>query len=416
MTTTTTTLTGFTGAQDFIPFNDSSSIATSSRAPSAEPREQSHPRRGKTPVDSPSLKRKGGDGRDARPGKRKRGPEISHIPWEEHINRDDCLNVADLLHREALAFTNWISPTPEEHEIRSLVVQQIERVVKRAFPDATLLPFGSFQTKLYLPTADIDLVLQSHELSNRDKKRTLVALANALKRSGITDQVTVIAQARVPIVKFVTEIGQFPVDISINQENGVAAGALLNRFLEELPAIRCLVFVAKAFLSQRSINEVFTGGLGSYSTVLLVISFLQMHPKHRRAEIDPSHNLGVLIPEFFECYGKCFNYTEVGISVREGGTYYNKYERGWADPRQGFLLSVEDPVDPSNDVSKGSFSIPRVRSAFAGAFDRLTQSLFMEAKYSRTERGIWPDGSSSILANILSVTPEVSFLSSSALK
>jgi non-canonical poly(A) RNA polymerase PAPD5/7 len=39
---------------------------------------------------------------------------------------------------------------------------------------------------------------------------------------------------------------------------------------------RSLVLLVKAFLGQRGMNEVFTGGLGSYSIICLVVSFLQV--------------------------------------------------------------------------------------------------------------------------------------------
>jgi non-canonical poly(A) RNA polymerase PAPD5/7 len=70
-----------------------------------------------------------------------------------------------------------------------------------------------------------------------------------------------------------------------------------------------------------------------------------MHPKIGTAEIDPSQNLGVLVMEFFELYGHYFNYDNTGISIREGGTYFNKRARGWDDPRNPSLLSIEDPID-----------------------------------------------------------------------
>ncbi|RPD68028.1 hypothetical protein L226DRAFT_431239, partial [Lentinus tigrinus ALCF2SS1-7] len=88
----------------------------------------------------------------------------------------------------------------------------------------------------------------------------------------------IIAKAKVPIVKIVTTYDRFPVDISINQGNGVTTGKMVKQFLQ-LPALRSLVLIIKNFLSQRSMNEVFTDGLGSYSIVCLAISFLQMPPK-----------------------------------------------------------------------------------------------------------------------------------------
>lgn len=70
-----------------------------------------------------------------------------------------------------------------------------------------------------------------------------------------------------------------------------------------------------------------------------------MHPKIRSGEIDPSENLGVLMIEFFELYGHHFNYDNTGISLRDGGTYFNKNARGWFDSTRPYLLSIEDPTD-----------------------------------------------------------------------
>ncbi len=38
-----------------------------------------------------------------------------------------------------------------------------------------------------------------------------------------------------------------------------------------------IVLVVKQFLANRDLNEVFTGGLSSYSLILLVISFFQVN-------------------------------------------------------------------------------------------------------------------------------------------
>jgi non-canonical poly(A) RNA polymerase PAPD5/7 len=182
-----------------------------------------------------------------------------------------------------------------------------------------------------------------------DKISVLHALANTLKRAKITSKVTIIAKAKVPIVKFITTYGRLNVDISVNQGNGVLAGQIVNGFLKDMHgggmALRSLVMIIKAFLNQRGMNEVYTGGLGSYSIVCLAVSFLQMHPKIRRGEIDAERNLGVLVMEFFELYGCYFNYEQVGISLRGGGTYFSKRSRGWQNDYKKSLLSIEDPTD-----------------------------------------------------------------------
>ena len=128
--------------------------------------------------------------------------------------------------------------------------------------------------------SDIDLVIESPSMAYSNKTSVLHALANVIKRAGITDKVAIIAKAKVPIIKFVTRHGRFSVDMSINHINGVKAGEIVKMFIKELPALRGLVLIVKSFLNQRSMNEVFTGGLGSYSIVCLAISFLQHHNRN----------------------------------------------------------------------------------------------------------------------------------------
>lgn len=55
------------------------------------------------------------------------------------------------LHKEVDAFIEYISPTPIEEELRTLTVQLIHKAITEDFPDAQVLPFGSYETKLYLP-------------------------------------------------------------------------------------------------------------------------------------------------------------------------------------------------------------------------------------------------------------------------
>ncbi|KII88238.1 hypothetical protein PLICRDRAFT_111020 [Plicaturopsis crispa FD-325 SS-3] len=351
--------------------------------------------------------------------KQREQAQSRRAPWLDNIDWDSCNNVAEMLHREVESFVNYISPSPIEDEVRGLVVKLVSRAVTQAFPDAQVLPFGSYETKLYLPLGDIDLVIHSDSMAYSDKVIVLRALAGALKRAGITSNVTIIAKAKVPIIKFVTTHGRFNVDVSVNQGNGVVAGQIVNGFLKEMDgggmALRSLVMVTKAFLSQRSMNEVYSGGLGSYSIVCLAVSFLQMHPKIRRGEIDAEKNLGVLVMEFFELYGCYFNYEEVGISVRDGGTYYSKKQRGWLDYYKRHLLSIEDPTDPSNDISKGSYGFNKVRATFAGAHGIMTTAAYLRASLisSRREgrsssfRETYAPEDLSILSSVMGVTQEV---------
>eukprot|EP01116_Phalansterium_solitarium_P019236 TRINITY_DN530_c0_g3_i1.p1 TRINITY_DN530_c0_g3~~TRINITY_DN530_c0_g3_i1.p1 ORF type:complete len:371 (+),score=134.36 TRINITY_DN530_c0_g3_i1:591-1703(+) len=141
-----------------------------------------------------------------------------------------------------------------------------------------------------------------------------------------------------------------------------------------MPVVRPLALVLKYFLQQRGLHEPYLGGIGSYSCVLMIISFLQQ----RQMNVDGQQqqlrdalqhdDLGLLLTEFFEFYGTKFNYFTTGLSIRDGGCYFQKEARGWLNSQRQFLLSCEDPQDEENDVSKNSFNVMQVRSAFAHAF------------------------------------------------
>ena len=50
----------------------------------------------------------------------------------------------------------------------------------------------------------------------------------------------------------------------------------------------------------------------------------QLHP--RQNAYCSNANLGVLLIEFLELYGRKFNYVKTGIRVKDGGTYISKEE------------------------------------------------------------------------------------------
>lgn len=306
---------------------------------------------------------------------------------------------SERLHQELVDLADYLSPTPAESAARSLVVKKCDTVVRKLFPGKKVESFGSFETGLYLPTSDIDLVVISAdgtlESSEDDQIRPpLRKLARALIKAGIADSrsVQVISKARVPIIKFVDRLTGHAVDISFNIASGLDGARFLKDQLKIYPALRSLLLFLKLFLDLRGLNEVFRGGLGSFSTACLLISFFQLHPLIQLGYLKAEDNLGILLLEFLELYGKLLHYEKVGISVgidRKSSEiseidvehlskidvpygYYDKMDRGFYNESRPGLLSIQDPQSPSNDLARPSFSVSSVRQAFEHAFNLLT--------------------------------------------
>eukprot|EP00049_Salpingoeca_infusionum_P006593 m.108993 g.108993 ORF g.108993 m.108993 type:complete len:468 (+) comp13360_c1_seq1:375-1778(+) len=295
------------------------------------------------------------------------------------------------LHQEIEDFYQWVQPREYEAEIRKAIILQVEQVVLSLWPHAQVDVFGSFRTGLYLPTSDIDLVVFGEWVVP-----PLRTLARALREHGLAEDIDVIDKARVPILKFCHPSTSIKLDISFNQGTGVTDSDLVKKWSQEYIGLPQLLFVIKQFLFQRSLSEPFHGGIGSFATFLLVMSYLQ------RRVIKPVQkpNLGVMLIEFFELYGHNFDFKTVGISVRKKGTYFKKRSRGFVSHRQLEMICIENPTIPSLDVTSNSFATPKIKEVFGNAFKSLC-CLTHERKDPQWKQP------ASLLSLVITMDPEV---------
>nr|3NYB_A Chain A, Poly(A) RNA polymerase protein 2 [Saccharomyces cerevisiae] len=298
-------------------------------------------------------------------------------PWILNHDHSKQKEISDWLTFEIKDFVAYISPSREEIEIRNQTISTIREAVKQLWPDADLHVFGSYSTDLYLPGSDIDCVVTS-ELGGKESRNNLYSLASHLKKKNLATEVEVVAKARVPIIKFVEPHSGIHIAVSFERTNGIEAAKLIREWLDDTPGLRELVLIVKQFLHARRLNNVHTGGLGGFSIICLVFSFLHMHPRIITNEIDPKDNLGVLLIEFFELYGKNFGYDDVALGSSDGyPVYFPKSTWSAIQPiKNPFSLAIQDPGDESNNISRGSFNIRDIKKAFAGAFDLLTNRCF----------------------------------------
>ena len=326
-------------------------------------------------------------------------PELSRVPWLNSL--DGITSPLLRLHQEIVEFNRFVAPTPEEAASRLAAISRVQAVVQSIWPAATVEVFGSFATGLYLPTSDLDAVILHSGCT--DIPQGLKALAIALSRKKMVKNMQLIAKARVPIIKFEEAESAFAFDVSFDVANGPEAAENVRALMDSLPAMRPLVTVIKVFLQQRELNEVYSGGAGSYAVLVMVAAFLQTHQlgrtdsssiggskvtttksktkknKRKRQEVEaavanatPEGNLGVLLVDFLRLYGRTLAHTSVGVSCRKGGGFYSKRSKGFFNEERPYLLSVEDPNDPDNDLGRNTYNASRIRAAFEYAYCRLT--------------------------------------------
>ena len=294
--------------------------------------------------------------------------EVDAAPWMTEAQQilslaGDEVNPLVALHNEILSFCDLVQPTAREVAQRARAVSELTDAVRAVWPGARLEVFGSQLTGLWLPSSDVDAVV-----FGAVGARPLRQLAAELRRRDLVSFLELVESARVPIIKLVHAATGVPMDVSFDIDSGLRTGRLINELLRAMPPLRPLILVLKHFLLQRRLNETFTGGIGSFMLQLMVVSFLQMrHRTDCATGVRCAPNLGSLLLEFFELYGRDFNYGVTGISVRHAGSYFQKRSRGWLYPQRPALLAIENPSDPSFDVGKNSYQVSTAKRAFQHA-------------------------------------------------
>ncbi|BDA44734.1 Terminal nucleotidyltransferase 4B [Coccomyxa sp. Obi] len=294
----------------------------------------------------------------------------SELPWTRASHRIRSATIR--LHNELVEFCRFLAPSSSELEARKAALARVTEAVQSIWPSATVQVFGSFVTGLYLPSSDMDIVVMDSKCG--EIRPALKAVATALVRRNMAKNIQIIAKAKVPIIKFEDTQSGINFDISFDAANGPEAAEYVRALMQKLPPMRPLVLILKVFLHQRELNEVYQGGIGSYALLVMVAAFLLLHPSRGGpgGDVDLEANLGVLLMDFLRLYGRSLNTIDVGVSCRKGGCYFPKRSRGMLQPERPYMLAVEDPKDPSNDLGKGSYNIQKVRSAFDFAYQQLT--------------------------------------------
>lgn len=242
---------------------------------------------------------------------------------------------------------------------------------------AEVCPFGSFATGLYLPSSDIDVVVLNSGLQNITAR--LETLAEALVRMNVASEVRVVAHARVPIVKFTDRISCISVDVSFDSITGVQAVHFMQDELRYFPSLEPVYLVLKMFLKHKELNEVYrTGGLNSFTLFVMLLMHLQTNGGRRRGSPVYSHwdelsNVGLVLIDFFDFYGRRLNVREDGISCRDGGYIFKKAAWGFLNARRPNLLAIEHPQIPGVDIGKNSFNFENIRLAFRQAHGLLSR-------------------------------------------
>nr|XP_036586245.1 poly(A) RNA polymerase cid14 [Colletotrichum truncatum]KAF6796652.1 poly(A) RNA polymerase cid14 [Colletotrichum truncatum] len=303
-------------------------------------------------------------------------------PWivTDHSKTSD---ISVWLHKEVMDFYEFVKPRDFEHVMRTRLVDRLRRALRtsRFYRDCDVRPFGSYMSGLYLPTADMDLVICAKRWLDGGHSeffgmKPLRQFGKFLSQGKIThyNSMEFIAGAKVPLVKYIDNFTGLRVDISFDRLDGPQAIKTFAEWKEQFPAMPVLVTMIKHFLAMRGLNEPVNGGIGSFTVTCMVVSMLQLIPQVQSRNLKPEHHLGEMLMEFFDLYGNRFDYVNTAIRLNPPG-YMHKSRVRDVVYKNHERISVIDPNNPANDISGGSSNAGRILEEFRYAHKSLQKRM-----------------------------------------
>lgn len=290
-------------------------------------------------------------------------------------------------HKEICDFFDYVKPRPFEEAARRDLVSRVQQLIRNweggggHGKEAEVHCFGSFASGLYLPTADMDLVVLSKSFMSGGLRQIgqsmnqLRTLTNYIERMGICKPhtATFIGKSKVPLVKFTDKRTGIKVDISFENDSGFPALKTFEAWKQDYPALPVIVSLVKQLLVMRGINEVFSGGIGGYTTICLVVHILQTMPELQSGAMDATQHYGEVFMKFLDFYGNKIDIRSSGILMHPPFHYdKDKNPRVTQNPNR---LTIIDPNNPDNDISGGSHKIDTVFGRFRTSYSELQRHM-----------------------------------------
>ncbi|RAL46216.1 hypothetical protein DM860_016649 [Cuscuta australis] len=258
---------------------------------------------------------------------------------------------------------NGIKETCLQHAARYLANQEWVKNDSLKIVENTAIPIIMLVVEV-----PHDLITSSSSHSRTPKAQATGEEVNTL-HTDVTGSESCTSPKWPAIDASVKNVKSVRLDISFKSPShtGLQTTELVKELTEQFPATKPLALVLKQFLADRSLDQSYSGGLSSYSLVLLIIRFLQHEHHHGRSIVQ---NYGSLLMDFFYFFGNVFDPRQMRVSIHGSGLYISR-ERGCSiDP-----IYIDDPLFPTNNVGRNCFRIHQCIKAFADAYCTLENEI-----------------------------------------
>ncbi|KAK4614175.1 Terminal nucleotidyltransferase 4A [Fulvia fulva] len=354
------------------------------------------------------------------------------IPWAlTDAEKGRLKGTGHLLSEELRRFEQYMTPTFEESAARRAIAEELKDFITTTLLDdepgkTGFEIFGSEKTGLAAPLSDIDVRV----FDTTDREAMPLRMGNRMEFL-----FTRLRRSDKYVLTTLRKMGRFPIINCQHRESGidiqiVASPAtsrqqeITTRYLALTPHLRPLFYVFRTILAMRGLLDVWSGGLGSYGSFIMLFATINRELE-RSARVDPGHRDDFLASHFRrflrfyaddkpEYSGMVPSKHGIAVGPRlkflkhDADPRYNRYsqlalKRGdpiraaqWMmcqrNPLQPYLLTLQDPADPRNDLGKKTNAIKHILATINHYRHMLNKKLKDVGAHRATGK-TWPEES-----------------------
>jgi len=99
---------------------------------------------------------------------------------------------------------------------------------------------------------------------------------------------------------------------------GIASCRLISLYVESYKCLKEVAIILKMFLARHNFNSPYLGGISSYSTVLLLVAYMNKWNMRLNPTLTPSR----LLMGFLDYFSHFYNVQQFGIDVSNHGSFF----------------------------------------------------------------------------------------------
>ncbi|EXJ59687.1 hypothetical protein A1O7_03833 [Cladophialophora yegresii CBS 114405] len=375
----------------------------------------------------------------------KNPPLHYRLPWLRHLDSPDSLPPLSAIERltaEICAFEKYSSPSEEEQAAANDALNDIIECVKGTDAGLIVDVIGSRATNLADSLSDLDINVSSpdqcvilDEPAMEAPFKVLDKLYKTLRKPSKTTNQSVshriethyyLKTARIPILLCRHKPTGLPIQIQSTPRT-FDSREYVKASLREYPTLRSLFKVLKQLLQMRGLTVGSHGGITSYPLLQMIVATLKFsearfHPADVGnqflffldfySDIDFStHGISIEPLELFsKSVGRASDRGEEPDNGRDGPESPNKAHESQYDvtfkgrtrrrslKSMDYLMTLQDPANPINDLGKSCFQIKDVQETFIAIRATLKRAM---AQWDVPSRASARSGGQSVVRSLL---------------